>query len=144
MKKACYFILILLTVSFTAMAQPDGSQPPNIDAPRIMGLKVAYVTRQLALTNEEAQKFWPVYYSYVAELKKSKEGKKDDVIALEENMLNVRKKYKTEFKKVLVTDDRVNKALTVERDFSNVIRKELLQRAKMRGPKQMRQPGERS
>lgn len=135
MKKTCYLVLLSLTVFIAVQAQPDGSQPPNLDPPKIMGLKVAYVTRQLALTNEEAQKFWPAYYSYVAELKKARDGKKEDVIALEENMLNVRKKYKAEFKKVLITDERVNKALTVERDFSNVIRKELLKRAKMRGPK---------
>jgi hypothetical protein len=62
------------------------------------------------------------------------------VIALEESMLNVRKKYRTEFRKVLLTDDRVNKALTVDRDFSNVVRKELMQRANMRAPKQRRPP----
>jgi hypothetical protein len=143
MKKVYCFILIMLTVSFAVMAQPDGSQP-NLDPPRIMGLKVAYVTRQLALSNDEAQKFWPVYYSYSAELKKTKVATTGDVIALEESMLNVRKKYKTEFKKILLTDERVNKALTVERDFSNVIRKELLKRAKMREPKHMRPEGEKN
>lgn len=131
MKKVYYLVLLMLTVLATAQAQPDGSQP-ILDPPRIAGLKVAFVTRQLALTNEEAQKFWPVYYSYVAELKKTKNGQKEDVIALEENMLNVRKRYKGEFKKILLSDDRVNKVLTVERDFSNEVRKELLKRAKMR------------
>jgi hypothetical protein len=74
MKKIFYFLIVLLTVSFTVPAQPDGSvsRQPILDPPRIMGLKVAYVTKQLALTNEEAQKFWPVYYSYAAELKKNK------------------------------------------------------------------------
>ncbi|MEO8172901.1 MAG: hypothetical protein ABI581_07450, partial [Sediminibacterium sp.] len=68
------------------------------------------------------------------------QGKKGDVLEMEESMLNVRKKYKAEFKKILNTDERVNKALTVDRDFMNVVRKEIQQRqgAKMRGPKQMR------
>jgi Spy/CpxP family protein refolding chaperone len=141
MKKIFYFLIVLLTVSFAVPAQPDGggNRQPNMDPPRIMGLKVAYVTKQLALTNDEAQKFWPVYYSYAAEMKKTKGGSKEDVIALEESMLNVRKKYRTEFKRVLLTDERVNKALTVDRDFSNVVRKELMQRANMRAPKQKRQ-----
>lgn len=43
-------------------------------------------------------------------------------------MLNLRKKYRSEFKKILNTDDRVNKALTVDRDFMIAVRKELQQR----------------
>lgn len=47
-------------------------------------------------------------------------------------MLNLRKKYRTEFKKILATDERVNKALTVDRDFMVVVKKELQQR-RLRG-----------
>ncbi|MDB5212004.1 MAG: hypothetical protein JWQ30_2831 [Sediminibacterium sp.] len=137
MKRTCYFIAFLLFSCCTIFAQPDG---PGVPPSTIVGLKMAFVTRQLALTNEEAQKFWPVYYSYSGELRRTKQGNKGDVLAMEESMLNVRKKYKTEFKKILTTDERVNKALTVDRDFMNVVRKEIQQRqgAKMRGPKQMK------
>jgi hypothetical protein len=136
MKRAHYLIVLLLTVSFTVFAQQGG---PAGDPPNIIGLKMSFVTKQLALNNEEAQKFWPVYYNYTDELRKARQGKKDDILALEEGMLNVRKKYKGEFKKILNTDDRVNKALTVDRDFSNVVRKELMQRAKMRNQKKMKE-----
>jgi Spy/CpxP family protein refolding chaperone len=142
MKRAHYIIALLLLFSCTIVAQqadPATAPPPST----IIGLKMAFVTKQLALTNEEAQKFWPVYYSYSGELRKAKQGRRGDVIEMEENMLNVRKKYRTEFKKILNTDERVNKALTVDRDFINVVRKEMEKRqgAKMRGPKQMK-PGE--
>jgi hypothetical protein len=139
MKRAYYFIALLLFFSCTIFAQQvDPATAPS--ASTIIGLKMAFVTKQLGLTNEEAQKFWPVYYSYTGELRKTRQGKKGDVLEMEENMLNVRKKYKTEFKKVLNTDERVNKALTVDRDFMNVVRKEMEKRhgAKMRGPKQMK------
>jgi hypothetical protein len=133
MKKTHYFIVLLLLAACTLFAQPGDpavAQPANI-----MGLKMAFVTKQLSLTNEEAQKFWPVYYSYTAELRKTRQAKKGgDVLEMEEGMLNVRKKYKTEFKKILTADDRVNKALTVDRDFLNVVKKEMQQR-KIRGPK---------
>ncbi|MDE3251796.1 MAG: hypothetical protein KGO92_03250, partial [Bacteroidota bacterium] len=99
----------------------------------IIGLKMAFVTKQLALTNEEAQKFWPVYYSYTNEIRSVRKQQKDDVLSMEEDMLNVRKKYRTEFKKILTSDERVNKALTVDRDFMSVVRKELQERARNRG-----------
>lgn len=135
MKKTHCLLILLLSISLSALAQPDPGTAPQAKPPRIMGLKMDYVTKQLSLSTDEAQKFWPVYYSYSNEMRKTRAGQKEDVIALEEGMLNVRKKYKAEFKKILLTDERVNKALTVDRDFSNVVRKELLQRAKTRGPK---------
>lgn len=134
MKKVYYFIVLLLCISFIGSAQPDDKQQlPRLQKSALATLKVAFVTKQLALTTDEAQKFWPVYDGYIVELKKTRQASKDDVLVLEENVLNLRKKYKTEFKKVLVTDERVNKALTVERDFMSVVRKELQQRAKIRG-----------
>lgn len=131
MKKTLYLIFCSFSICFAALAQPpqDSSRIP----PNLQGLKVAFVTKQLSLTNDEAQKFWPVYYSYSSELRMARKGQKEDVLAMEENMLNIRKKYKTEFKKILITDDRVNKALTVDRDFINVVKNELQQRAKARG-----------
>lgn len=126
MKKKIYYFVFTVCISFAAVAQQDDKAPATPSS--ILGLQMAFVTKQLALTNEEAQKFWPVYYSYKAELRKSRQGSKEDVLAMEENMLNVRKKYRTEFKKVLNSDDRVNKALTVDRDFANVVKKELMQR----------------
>lgn len=135
MKRARYFIVPLLLASCTIFAQQgDPAVPPD----NIIGLKMAFITKQLSLTNEEAQRFWPVYYSYLFELRKTRQAKKNgDVLEMEEGMLNVRKKYKIEFKKILNTDDRVNKALTIERDFLNVVRKEVQQR-KTGGPKRLK------
>lgn len=130
MKKTLYFIFASLIISCAVFAQPQDSTRV---LPNLQGLKVAFVTKQLSLTTDEAQKFWPVYYSYSAELRSARKGQKEDVLAMEENMLNVRKKYRTEFKKILVTDERVNKALTVDRDFMNVVKHELQERAKARG-----------
>lgn len=134
MKKFVYILsLSFFLVAFAGHGQNDSSQggPANI-----MGLKMSFITKQLALTNDEAQKFWPVYYSYTADLRKARQTKKDDVLGQEEEVLNVRKKYRTEFKKVLGSDDRVNKTLTIDRDFNNVIKQELQDRAKARGGKQ--------
>lgn len=127
MKQIFNSLLLFCCLVFTAQAQPTDAPPAPVSQ-NIIGLKMAFVTKQLALTNDEAQKFWPVYYGYTAELRKLRLNKKEDVLAMEEDMLNLRKKYRSEFKKILNTDERVNKALTVDRDFMIAVRKELLQR----------------
>ena len=127
MKQIFNSLLLICCLVFTTQAQPADA-PSATASQNIIGLKMAFVTKQLALTNEEAQKFWPVYYGYTAELRKLRQNKKEDVLAMEEDMLNLRKKYRSEFKKILNTDDRVNKALTVDRDFMIAVRKELQQR----------------
>lgn len=129
MRAIVYTFLLIFCFATAVQAQQDDVQTPPAN---IIGLKMAFVTKQLALTNEEAQKFWPVYYSYSAELRKIRQNRKEDILATEEEMLNLRKKYRTEFKKILTTDERVNKALTVDRDFMVVVKKELQQR-RLRG-----------
>jgi len=128
MKKLFYIFIFLLGMQFTGSSQDDLPAGSNIHA-----LKVGFVTRRLALTSDEAQKFWPVYNDYVKELRKARLEEKDDVLLFEERALNIRKKYKGEFKKILTSEDRLNKALTVDRDFNNVLKKELQRRAQMRG-----------
>lgn len=109
-------------------------QPPPLQPTiNVMGLKIAFVTRQLNLSSEEAQKFWPVYYDYVDDMKEARDEEKNmDVLAFEERLLNIRRRYKIEYKKILGTDDRANKALTIDRDFNQVVKKELQQRAELR------------
>ncbi len=125
MKKVYSLILLFLSLTTMSMAQQNDSLP---NAATIQGLKMAFITRQIGLTTDESQKFWPVYFNYMGDLRKARQDNKNDILGMEEDVLVVRKKYKTEFKKVLVADDRVNKVLTVDRDFNEVLRKELKQR----------------
>lgn len=123
MKKITVLIVLLTLLSVSGWAGTAYGQPRRLE-----NLKIAYITRQLSLTADEAQKFWPVYKNYTTELKKVRAVKKPDVLEQEEDLLGVRKKYREEFRKILISDARVNKALTAERDFNNVIRKELQKR----------------
>ena len=132
MKRIVYLLLLLLGMSSLVFAQGDPSSQPQPPGKKLQALKVAYVTRQLNLTPEEAEKFWPVYHSYTGEMRKVRQDKTQDVLTQEENTLNIRKRYQGEFKKVLNSDERANKVLTVDRDFNNMIRKELQQRMEKR------------
>jgi Skp family chaperone for outer membrane proteins len=58
MKMKLYVILLLLATSFT-FAQGNQEKREKIKA-----LKVAFLTEKLALSSEEAQKFWPIYNAF--------------------------------------------------------------------------------
>ena len=129
MKKIALLIILSFGILTVAMSQ-DKPQKQEFNRSNIEALKVAYITRQLNLTPEEAQKFWPVHNIYFEELKKARKENMNNELVFEEKALTVRKKYSVEFKKVLVSDERVNKVFTSDRDFNNEIRKELKNRMK--------------
>jgi hypothetical protein len=56
-------IIFLLFFSITALAQPDHKMKERIKAQ-----KIAFITEQLDLTPEEAQKFWPIYNAHDTEI----------------------------------------------------------------------------
>lgn len=129
MKKRILFISFSLLLYCFAMAQPNKKAASKTEA-----IRIAYITRQLNLTPQEAQQFWPVYNAYINELKKVRKSQDemDDEILFEETILQVRKKYRPEFKKILVDQERVNRTFTVERSFRELLRKELDNRKKAR------------
>lgn len=59
MKKTITLIIAVLLFNFTTNAQfKKGSKE------KIRAYKIAFLTEQLNLTENEAQKFWPIYNSY--------------------------------------------------------------------------------
>ncbi len=59
MKTNKLLLVILLLLSIYSFAQPSGEKKEQIKA-----LKVGFITNELALTSEEAAKFWPIYNAY--------------------------------------------------------------------------------
>ncbi|BAV09263.1 hypothetical protein SAMN05421788_101703 [Filimonas lacunae] len=125
-KKLLFISLFLLSVFFGT------AQPGKVN--KTEAIRIAFITRQLNLTPQESQKFWPVYNVYIDELKQVRKShdEVDDEILFEETILQVRKKYRVEFKKILADDGRVNRTFTVERSFREMLRKELENRKKAR------------
>lgn len=129
MKKNLLIIFLLCLMQLASNAQPPQGPPPQGPPPKnIQVLKVAFITRQLNLTAEEAQKFWPVYNTYSDAVKKIRIEQKQDVLGFEEKVLVERKKLKTDLKKILVSEERCNIAMTIDRDFNEVLRNELKDR----------------
>lgn len=107
------------------------AQPPERKE-ALQALFAAFVTRQLNLTPEDAQRFWPVYNQYDAESRKLRQDNKDgDELILQQKQLDLKKKYKPEFLKA-ISNDQFNKLLTIDKDWKDKLRQELERRKELR------------
>lgn len=92
---------------------------------RIQALKIAFLTQKLKLTSAEAEKFWPVYNEYEEEVKGIRAEKNDDdVLENEQKLLDIKKKYKPKFEKILGSE-KVITLYNAEKEFRNVLIKRL-------------------
>lgn len=95
---------------------------------KIEMFKIQFITEKLALTTAEAELFWPVYEAQKKVMKEVIATKSNDEIQLQEAILTARKKYKTDLKSVLKTDERINEALKIDREFLKKMRGEMNKR----------------
>lgn len=119
MKQIITLALVLLTTS--AGAQPPmGGKLQGMQ--RLESMQIAYLTRELALTPEEAQQFWPVYNKYRKELKTTfVQSNTQDPLEREQKMLDIRKKYREEFAKSL-GKERANKVFGTTEQFRKMVK----------------------
>ena len=75
--------IALILVSFSTLAQPADKPQPRKE--KIEQLKIAFITKELDLTTEEAEKFWPVYNEMTAALKKEKKARREKNAELKAN-----------------------------------------------------------
>jgi Skp family chaperone for outer membrane proteins len=122
MKKILFLIALSLPLLVSAQ---DNTQRDN----KLQSLEIAYLTKELNLSPEEAQRFWPVYNKYSAEMRETLRNKENDpdVLDKQQKLLDIRKKYRSEFLKVL-SPDRVNQVFTSEVKFREMVRRELQER----------------
>ncbi len=142
MKKLYIILSFVLTSSF-AMAQeqpaPEISEKKQQD---IRALKVAFISKELDLTPEEAEKFWPVYHQYDKEMEIAAKDNSDAIVR-DEKILNVKKKYQGQFTKVLGNQQRMNRLFNAEGRFRQLLIK-TLQRQQMKRALKNNRPGLRN
>lgn len=98
--KAILLFLSLFTFLHTDAQPPAGQAKDRKE--RVEALYVAYISRELQLTETEAEKFWPVHSQYDAELKAL--SKTLSEIERLEAQLAIKKKYEERFVKVIGKD----------------------------------------
>jgi hypothetical protein len=117
MKKLLLITFIFLGGLFKLSAQEVPEENAKIEA-----LKIAFISKKLDLTPDEAQKFWPVYNQYFKEMRQAIKDRKedDDEIEKEQKVIDIRKKYREQFIKV-IGQPRMNKLFHAERDFRRIL-----------------------
>jgi hypothetical protein len=134
MKKLLLIITLFLTVGAAVIAQDGDDNDKKNNGGKIEALKIGYLTQKLNLSAEEAQKFWPIYNKYAAEIRKVRGDarlNKEKEIDTEEKLLSIRKKYNGEFTKAL-SAEKVNSFFKAEKDFGSVLQRELMERRQQR------------
>ncbi|MEO6729961.1 MAG: hypothetical protein ABIN01_02005 [Ferruginibacter sp.] len=119
--KKLYFLMAFISISGFAIAQDD--LPSEKKQQDIEALKVAFISKELDLTPDEAQKFWPVYNQYAKELKTTIKDDAD-VLDRDEKVLNLRKRYKDQFTKIL-GEQRMNRIFNAEGRFRQLLIKSM-------------------
>ena len=125
------FVLIL-TIFFSGLTVLYAQDENDPRGEKIQALKIAFITQKLDLTADEAQKFWPVYNQYDQEIRGVQANNRNgDALDNEEKLLNIRKRFKPSFEKV-IGQQRLNKLFNAERDFRSVLIRRLKDRQAQR------------
>lgn len=155
MKKIIYSMLLIFTMlQVNAQDQPQREQQPQRPGSgqrkqfgkpgqggpmdrrgggpeagkRIEMFKIQFINKKLALTSEEAEAFWPVYEDNKKAMENILKTKTSDEIVLQEALLNAKKAYRNKLKPVLKSDERVNEALKIDREFLRKMKGEMMRR----------------
>ncbi|MBS1774328.1 MAG: hypothetical protein JST82_15840 [Bacteroidetes bacterium] len=148
MEKLLRIILLLVLTTSVVRAQP-GQGGRRME--RIHAIKVAYITDKIGLSEEQAQRFWPVYNRYEEEkmsirrqymqnrrVDNSKMNDEESMrsidgdIELQEKMLDVRKHYKDEFLKI-ITPQQLSALIEAEKGFKQMLLRQLKEHRESKG-----------
>ncbi len=75
-KKIISLVVTLLFLVPISLAQPGNSEAKKNRDEKIEQLKIAFITKELDLAIDEAEKFWPAYNAMTADLKKERRARK--------------------------------------------------------------------
>ncbi|HMG81759.1 MAG TPA: hypothetical protein VK559_01870 [Ferruginibacter sp.] len=117
MKNIFISFIFLFAVGFAnAQTDPSGESQKmqNIEA-----LKIAFISKQLQLTPEEAEQFWPVYNQYSDQIHTVVKSD-PDILDRDQKILDIRKSYSTQFIKI-IGPERTNHLFEAEGKFRQLL-----------------------
>lgn len=150
--KQIFFILIALSFSVDAFAQPNGDRIKN----RVEARRIGFITQRLNLSPEESQQFWPIYNQYTEKMKQIRTSVKLDKpledmsdadaeklimseMDKQSRELELRKEYYQKLKKV-ISPKKIAKLYKAERDFKAEMLKQLHEIKQMKQNRQGQMP----
>lgn len=99
MKKILLITTILMGSLFVVKAQDDQPGDEAKRQEKIKALYVAYITQELNLNADEAQKFWPLHAQFETDIKAVKPEMPE--LEKQQTVLNIKKKYQENFNRIL-------------------------------------------
>ncbi|TGD79575.1 hypothetical protein [Hymenobacter wooponensis] len=139
-----FLVVLLATISLTATAQAPASHQDRLN--QLENAKIAYLTDKISLTQDQAQKFWPVYNDFTTKRRElnrqmrqlrttSPDGLTDQQIktnldqamAMREQEVKLERDYFNKFQKIL-SIRQVGKLYSAERDFTREVIKRVADR----------------
>lgn len=151
MQKIRFFFCLLTIIPSILMGQDQpGPEDRKNREKKMQALYVAFISRELMLTEDEAQKFWPVHAQYDKEIKGLDREMRE--LEREEAILGIKKRYQDRFGKILGTD-RTDEFYRKDLEFRKRLVEKLQEQrerrggrppGKMRGerePRELREPG---
>lgn len=141
LKRAAAIMCVMLLCITGVIAQaPQGGGNPN-KGEKVEALLIAWLTQRLNLTPDEAQKFWPIFNAYRAELKTLRQSMKleegaepsaDQMLEFEQKKLDLKKKYKAQFEGA-IGKSKVDILYRAEEEFKQKLKEMREQRQQNRG-----------
>uniref|UniRef100_UPI0040478FA7 sensor of ECF-type sigma factor n=1 Tax=Flavobacterium sp. TaxID=239 RepID=UPI0040478FA7 len=147
MKTKIIYPIVFLLISSLSFSQGFKEKKEKVKA-----LKVAYITEQLDLTTEEAQKFWPIYNAFddkqselrhekmraildrfepgnVEKLSKDASTLLTQMESVEESLFALRKKFIKDLQGV-ISAKKIIKLKKAEEDFNRTLLRQIKERRK--------------
>jgi hypothetical protein len=118
-----YLLILLLALGICLQTEAQDGQ-------KLEALKIAWLTKKLDLSPEEAQRFWPIYNKYTSDIRAIRQEQKEkntSEIEVEDRILSVRKRYNGEFIKAL-NPEKANTFFRSEKDFKVEVQRVLQER----------------
>lgn len=126
-------ILFALLSCLTGLSQPpgppEGEGPPDPKLPKRMS---QYIQTRLEMTEIEIQKFEPSFQAYMRELGKILRENRDDRLVLQQQMIELRLRYRKGFRQWL-GDKRGDQVFFEEENFRRTVMHMIRERRKQRG-----------
>jgi len=144
MKKLTMMTILMLgfySANLFAQAPQQPIQSQSDKGEKIEALRIAFISQQLNLTPQEAQKFWPVYNQFNGDMKTLRQNFKMDAngqlnaeqqLDMEQKKLDLKKKYKGQFEGAL-GKEKVNQLYNLERQFHEKLKELREQRQQQKG-----------
>jgi phosphoglycolate phosphatase-like HAD superfamily hydrolase len=111
MKKLLYILFFFFAIQ-PSFAQDDKTGGPG----KLREKMVEYIQNKLGLDKAEAERFQPVFYNYIKELRKTNQEYRDDRLLQQQKVAELRLRYRDQFKPI-VGEKRSNDVFKYERDF---------------------------